>query len=162
MYQTKDAMCLYRNIEAHLWNHCGEAISITYFECVSIALVIHFFNKWHNFWKKPYLRINCVSWFSLPLLSETCHPKKNSLIYHKCENVFAYKYPLFFSILLKWEFSQQIKKTQISNVTKICPLWNKSFHADEWTDIIKLTATLCNFAKCLQKNESDVSLTFLV
>ena len=39
---TRKAMYVYRNIEVHLCNRCcsGKAISTTYSECVSIALVI--------------------------------------------------------------------------------------------------------------------------
>jgi hypothetical protein len=40
--QTRQAMYVQRNIEVRSRNHCcrGKAINITYFECVSVALVI--------------------------------------------------------------------------------------------------------------------------
>jgi hypothetical protein len=42
VYVTRQAMYVLRNVEARSRNHCccGKAISITYSECVSVALVI--------------------------------------------------------------------------------------------------------------------------
>jgi hypothetical protein len=41
--KEQNRQCTYkRNIEARSWNHCcrGKAISVTYSECVSVALII--------------------------------------------------------------------------------------------------------------------------
>ena len=42
MPQAREAMYVQRNIEARSRNHCyrGKAMSITYYECVFVALVI--------------------------------------------------------------------------------------------------------------------------
>jgi hypothetical protein len=91
-----DRQCTYkRNIEARSRNHCcrGKAVSITYSECVSVALVIQHAKRmrriilylwpvwlYHIFphylingtiFGKMLLNIKCVFWFSLQLLSET-------------------------------------------------------------------------------------------
>jgi hypothetical protein len=50
-------------------------------------------HKYHNF-RKSSLNIRCVFRFSLQLLSETSHFKKNSAKYHKCLHV---TYALFLS-----------------------------------------------------------------
>jgi hypothetical protein len=94
-FQTRQAM--YGNItKARSRNHCcrAKAISITYSQCVSVALVIQhakrmrriilssvarlavpYFStlshKRHDFRKKMLLNIKCVFWFSVQLLSET-------------------------------------------------------------------------------------------
>jgi len=82
-----------RNIETRSRNHCcrGKAISITYSECVSVALVIqhtlrmrhivmwpaplysifHVISKQRDFLKKKILNTKCVFWSSLQLSSET-------------------------------------------------------------------------------------------
>ena len=84
------------NIEARSRKHCchGEAISITYSECVSVALVFHhakrmrpvissssacltlpyvptLYHKWHNF-RKNNIEHKNVFWFSLQVLSAAC------------------------------------------------------------------------------------------
>jgi hypothetical protein len=38
------------------------------------------------------------------------------------------------------------KDYQISNFMKICPVGAELFHANGWTDVIKLTVAFCNFA----------------
>ena len=40
----RQAMCVYRNIQPRSLNHCcsGKATSITYSECVSVALVVEY------------------------------------------------------------------------------------------------------------------------
>jgi len=103
-----------RYIEARSYNHCcsGKAISITYSECVCIALFIqHAFRMRHivickparlyNIFphyltngtvferKKKLLSIKCMFRFSLQLLSES-HSEKNSARYdQKCLLVFV-------------------------------------------------------------------------
>jgi hypothetical protein len=90
---------VWRNTEARSRKHCcyGNAIRITYPECVHVALVIQharcmrhiipriiicglsgcaiFFHiisyVWHDFGGKKLLNIKCVFWVSLQLLSET-------------------------------------------------------------------------------------------
>jgi hypothetical protein len=94
--RTRQAVYVWRNIEARSCNLCcrGKTISITYSECVSVALVIKYaermgrnilpcvvcpavqyvstlYCKLHDFRKKEVLNIKCVL-FSLQLSCETC------------------------------------------------------------------------------------------
>ena len=93
IFNKTDNVRIKNNVE-HSCNHCysAKAISISYSECVFVALGIehkirtrHIFNcglsvcticfsklshKRHNFRKKSYWTLN-VCWFSLQLLSET-------------------------------------------------------------------------------------------
>jgi len=91
-YTTRQAICVSRNIEARLFNHCcrGKAINITYSGCVFVVLHIqhaqhtpliilspvpclavqHFstlFHKRYDFRKKKLLNIKCVLIFSTPI-----------------------------------------------------------------------------------------------
>jgi len=91
----RQPMYVYRNIKVPSCSHCrcGKAISITYSECVSVALVIQhamhmhpiilssaacpvlqisstLSHKGHDF-RKTLRDVNCAFWFSLQLLSET-------------------------------------------------------------------------------------------
>jgi len=88
---TRRAMLVLRNIEARSYNHCcrGKALSITYSECVFVALGIQHAPHCHLWsvqlyniflryfiygvilYKRLFI-IKCVFWFSLLLLSETC------------------------------------------------------------------------------------------
>jgi hypothetical protein len=45
-------VCVYTDIETRSFNHCdrGKAISITYSECASIALVIQHSERMHYTW----------------------------------------------------------------------------------------------------------------
>jgi hypothetical protein len=74
---------------------------------------------------------------------------------------------------MKMGFSRQIfrKKTQISNLTKICPVGAELFHADGRTDLTKLIVAFRNFAKAPQKvnitalmnvNRNEIILTSCV
>jgi hypothetical protein len=132
------------NTEVCLYNHSchGKAISITYYECVLIALVSkhaehlccstsssmdclvlpYFYTlsyKWHKFWKKKVLNTKCVLLFPLQLLSATFlilkRIKQGSIM-----NVHRSwcKVPVFLSdfsqiLIFKTGF-QKIKKYQIS------------------------------------------------
>ena len=94
-------MYVYRNIEARSCNHCcgGKAISITYCECVFVALSIQhamrmrhvsicglsgstiFFhiNKRHHFRKKtPLNKKMCILIFCTTFVTNMSHYKKNS------------------------------------------------------------------------------------
>jgi hypothetical protein len=106
----QDRQCAYKShIEARSRNHfCrGKAVTITYFECASVALVIqnakrmrhiilssvaclslpYFFtlsHKRHDF-RKKLLNIKRVFWFSLQLFFwKISHSKMNSARYRKC------------------------------------------------------------------------------
>jgi hypothetical protein len=119
------------NIEARSRNHCcrGKAISITYSEWVSVALVIQhakrmrriilssvacpalqnfstLSHKRHDF-RKKLLNTTCVFWFSLQRLCETSVILRRI---HRYRNVYrsSCKYPLFLSDLNRREFSRQI------------------------------------------------------
>jgi hypothetical protein len=89
LYLTRQARYYKRNNEPRSCNYCcrGNAISITYSECLSVALVLHhakllssmilspvawlalpptFFHvisKWHYFREKMFLNIRCVFWY---------------------------------------------------------------------------------------------------
>jgi hypothetical protein len=92
---TRQAMYVLRNNEARSRNNwcLGKAVSITYSECVSVALVTQhanrkpriilssvacpavqylsaLSNKRHDFREKKLFNIKCVFWFSVQLLSE--------------------------------------------------------------------------------------------
>jgi hypothetical protein len=107
---TRETMYVYRNIEARSNNHfCrGNAISITYYECMSVALVIRhakrmrriilpsvvclavpYFStlshKRHDFRKRSYRTRNVCFYFLYKLCLNISHSKKNSArYYHKC------------------------------------------------------------------------------
>jgi len=107
---TRQAMYIKLNVEASSLNVCcrGQAINITYSECVSLALVIQHAKGMHRtmsfvvslaapyfsilshkgtifFKKKRWLNVKCVFWFPLQLCLKSSHPKKNSATYyHKC------------------------------------------------------------------------------
>jgi len=81
--KTSEALCVIRNIEAHLCNHwcSGKAISITYpvtlcamhhvVACPAVPHFSTFSHKRHDFsGKPPLLNILCVFWFSLQLSFE--------------------------------------------------------------------------------------------
>ena len=105
-------MYIKHNTEVHSCNHCcrGKAISITFAECLSVALVIqhakhmcHIIlssvafaalsysstssHKWHIF-KTEKLNVKCV-FFSKTFFWKISHFQKNSARrYHKCTYVF--------------------------------------------------------------------------
>ena len=92
-FNTRQAICVWHNAEAHFCNHCcsGKAISITYPECVFVTLgVQHAMRLRHvvmwtaplycifpnylingTIFRKKLLNTKCVFWFSLQLLSDT-------------------------------------------------------------------------------------------
>jgi hypothetical protein len=128
--------CTYkRNIEARSHNLCcrGKTISITYSECVSVALVIqhakrmsriilsaaanpalpYFYtlsHKRHNFrGKKSYWTYMCGFIFSTTFVWKNSHSKNNLVrYYHKRTWVFTYSTRYSCQILMKLEFSRQI------------------------------------------------------
>jgi hypothetical protein len=171
----QDRQCAYkRNIEARSRNYCyhGEAISITYSECVSVALVIQhvkrmrriilspvacpavpYFStlshKRHDFQeKKKLFNMKCVFWFSLQLLSETF------LILRKIQrdiiNVHrsSPKVPVIL-VRFYWNLNfldRVLKNAEISNFMKIRPVGAELFRADWQTDMTKLIVAFRNFA----------------
>jgi hypothetical protein len=140
---TRKAMYVYRNSDERWCNHCncGKAISITYSECVSVALVIQhakrirrivlsvvcvlsgctlFFHIIINgtiFGEKKSLNINmCVLIFSATFVRNISHLRKIqrdiSINVHKS----PFKYPLFLldfnKTIIFWEDFLKIHKYQ--------------------------------------------------
>jgi hypothetical protein len=126
-----------RDIQARSRNHCfrGKAISITYPECVFVALVCnvcstqsacailychlwpvwlyHIFStlshKRHVFRKKVIEHKMYVLIFSTNFVWNISHSKKNSVrYYHKCTQVFMWSTRYSCQILMKLESSWQI------------------------------------------------------
>jgi len=102
-----NVLYVYRNVESRSCNHCygGKTISITYCECVSVALVMQhamrmrpavisglsdctiFFStlshKWHDFRKRVTEYKMCVVIFSATFVWKSFHFKKNLEKYDK-------------------------------------------------------------------------------
>jgi len=134
--KKQDKQCICKcNIGVHSHNHCccGKAGSITYSECVSVALVIQhalcirciilssvttFFSHYlinSTVFGKELLDINCALWFSLPILSATFLTVRRTQ--RDITNVYesSSKYLLFLSDCNEtWLFSIIKKKTQMS------------------------------------------------
>jgi hypothetical protein len=119
----QERQCTYkRNIEARSHNNCGrrKLISITYSECVPVALVIQhakrvhhtilssvacpdvryfftLFHKRHVFRKKVIEHKMCVLTFSTTFVWKLSHSKtKSARYYHKCTCLYV-TYPSFMS-----------------------------------------------------------------
>jgi hypothetical protein len=85
------------------------------------------------------------------------HSKKN-LVRHKCTQVIV--------ILVKFQWNLNFlnkfsKNNQISNVTKICLVETKLFHADRQTDMTKLIVIFHNFANMLKNEWNDGSIIIM-
>jgi len=80
---TRRAMFVERNMEAHLCNHCcgGKAISITYSECVSVALGIQHAKHIHHTILAP---VACPALQYFSTLSHTRHQLQKKLLNIKC------------------------------------------------------------------------------
>jgi hypothetical protein len=131
----KGRQCMYkRNIEARSRNHCrrGKEISVTYSECVSVALVIwhtqrmrHIIlssvaclavpyfsilsHKRHDFRKNVIEHKICVLIFSTTFVWNISYSKRNSArYYHECTYIFMLSTRYSCQILNKFGFSQQI------------------------------------------------------
>ena len=148
-------MYVLRNIEAHSCKHCccGKAISITYCECVFVALGIQhamlychlacpalpYFStlshKGHDFRKKN-LPIRCVFWFSVQILSEiflTIRRTERDITKNVCWSsckVLVNLVRFWWNLNFLARFSE---KTQISNFMKIRQVGAELFHADGQT-----------------------------
>ena len=138
---TREAMCVWRDTDAHLRNHCcrGIATSITCSECVYLALVIHYAkgmrliilssaacltptyfptisHKGHDFFFKS-LNVKCLFWFSLQILSEIfliLRIMERDVIINVCRS--SWQVPV---ILVRFEWNLHflgrfVKNTQIS------------------------------------------------
>jgi hypothetical protein len=162
VYMHKQGRHTYkRSIEARSRNHCcrGKAISITYSECVFVALVMQhakrmrciilssvaclvlpYFStlsyKRQDFREKKLLNVKCVFWFPVQLLSETF------LILSRIQrdiiinvHMSLCKVPLLLSDFNEtWIFSTDFRKIlKKSNLMKIRPVRGELLHADEQT-----------------------------
>jgi hypothetical protein len=68
-------MYVYHNIETHSCKHCGsgKAVSITYSECVSLALFIQYAKRMrHNM-------LSSVAYPAVPYLYTLCHKQQDFL-----------------------------------------------------------------------------------
>jgi hypothetical protein len=111
-------------------------------------------HKRHDF-RKGVLENKIVFFFSLHLLSETFLILKKKWVRYdpKCVSVFMQSSCHSCQILMIIEFSGQYfeKNTRISNFMNICPVGTELFHADERTDMTKLSVTFRNFANEINK-----------
>ena len=100
----------------------GLSDSITIFPTLS--------NKYHEFRKKKLLKIKCVFWFSLKLLSEIFFILRR--IERNITNYVGYVFKSIsrysYGILRKRKLTQQIFK-KLSNFTEIHPVGGELFHA---------------------------------
>ena len=164
-----------RNIEACLWNlFCrGKAISITYSECVSVALIDQHWkrmrpvifssmaslavpcfstlsHKRHDFRGKKILKIKCVFWFTLQHLFETFLILRRTERYVIMHIGFHVKYLLFLSHVNKtWIFSIGFQKILKYKISYKSLQWEQScsMRTGERTDITKIIDALRSFAK---------------
>ena len=146
----------------YLCNHCcsGQAVRITYPECVSVGLGIQHAVLMHHigylwpvrlcsiflhylingtifFKKKKLLAVKCVFWFYLQLFFwNICHSRKNWLRYdQKFILFFMYSSHYFCQILTKLGlyFDIFVKNIRTSHFMKIHPVGTEFFHADGQT-----------------------------
>jgi hypothetical protein len=101
---------------------------------------------------KKLLNVKTVLSLSLPIcLKQYSFQGESSKYYPKCICLHM-KYPLFLSDFNQtWISSRFSKNTQMPNITKICLVGAKLFHAGRQTDrktyITKLILAFCDFAK---------------
>jgi hypothetical protein len=163
-------MYIQRNSMARFCSHCcsGKEKSITYSECVFVALCIqpamrmrcHLWPLWlysifprylinGTIFEKKLLNIKCVFWYSVQLLSETFLILRRTERDIKNLSSFSCKVPV---ILVRFEWNLNFlyrlsKNIQIPNFIKIRAMWAELFHVEGRTHTAKLTAAFRNFAK---------------
>jgi hypothetical protein len=144
-----------------------KAISITYSECVFVALHCHlwparlysifphyFINRTIS--EEKLLNIKCAFWLSLQLLSETLLILRIN-VWDIIKNVYWCSCEV--PTVLVWNsnfLDSCFKNTQISNFIKIHPVQAKLLHVDK-THMTKLTVTFRNFANTTKKGTLSCS-----
>ena len=98
----KTVMQWYRNIEARARNHwcSGRAITVTYSECVPVALVIQRVKHMHR------VTLTSVTWLGLQYFSTLSHKW-----HHFQENLLNIKYVLIFLPNFVWNISHSEKNS---------------------------------------------------
>jgi hypothetical protein len=165
-----------RNIQASSWNHCcrWKAISITYSECVSVALVNQHAHR------MCHIILSSVACLAVPYFSTLSHKRhefrekviehkmcdflwnfwlehshsKNSAKYQKNYVCLCVKYPLFLSDFNEtWIFSTDFRKILKCKISLKSVQWDPSYYmrTDGQTDMTKQIVAFQNFAKAHKK-----------
>jgi hypothetical protein len=170
----------------HSRNHCcyRKAISIKNSDCVSVALVIQhakcthhiilpsvaclavpyistLSHKQRDFGKKVTEHKEFVLIFSTTFVWNFSHYEKNSMrYYHKCTHILTLStYHSCHIFNWNWISSTVLKNPHVSYFIKIPPVGAELFHADGWTDLMKLSCSLqfCKHALKIHNDHSNIN-----